>query len=70
MPEDKVQVIRSGPKLDRLKLGSGNIKYKKGRSFLIGYVGVIGKQEGLDLLLESLSFILKERNDSIYEKQD
>lgn len=63
MPEDKVQVIRSGPKLDRLKLGSGNIKYKKGRSFLIGYVGVIGKQEGLDLLLESLSFILKERND-------
>jgi glycosyltransferase involved in cell wall biosynthesis len=63
MPEEKVQVVRSGPKLDRLKLGSGNEKYKKGRTFLAGYVGVIGEQEGLDLLLESIKFITTTRND-------
>lgn len=63
MPEGKVQVVRSGPKLDRLKLSSGNEKYKKGRSFLVGYVGVIGAQEGLDLLLDSVRYIISKRND-------
>lgn len=63
MPADKVQVVRSGPKLERLKPGGGNIKYKKGREFLVGYVGVIGAQEGLDLLLESAKLITDTRND-------
>ncbi|HYM93671.1 MAG TPA: glycosyltransferase family 4 protein [Chitinophagaceae bacterium] len=63
MPEERVQVVRSGPKLDRLKLSFGNEKYKKGRKFLIGYVGVIGEQEGLDLLLESIKYIIEKRQD-------
>ena len=63
MNPDKVQVVRSGPKLDRLKLNSGDKKYKKGKKFLIGYVGVIGEQEGLDLLLESVKYIVAKRND-------
>jgi glycosyltransferase involved in cell wall biosynthesis len=63
MPPEKVTVVRSGPKLDRLKITDGNIKYKKGRKFLVGYVGVIGEQEGLDLLLESAKFITTKRND-------
>lgn len=63
MPENKVQVVRSGPKLDRLKLTPGNIKYKNGRAFLVGYVGVIGEQEGLDLLLESIQYIVNKRKD-------
>ena len=63
MPPDHVQVVRSGPKLDRLRLGPGNIKYKKERTFLIGYVGVIGEQEGLDLLLESAKTIISGRKD-------
>lgn len=63
MPEHKIQVIRSGPKLDRLIPGCGSIKYKKGRDFLVGYVGVIGAQEGLDLLLESIKHITTKRRD-------
>lgn len=63
MPEEKVQVVRSGPKLNRLTLGDGDEQYKKGRKFLIGYVGVIGEQEGLDLLLESAKYIIAKRND-------
>jgi len=63
MSPANVQVVRSGPKLERLFPGEGNIKYKKGRRFLIGYVGVIGAQEGLDLLLEAVKFITKIRND-------
>ena len=63
MNPDKVQVVRSGPKLDRLKINAGDIKYKKRRNFLVGYVGVIGEQEGLDLLLESLKYIVIKRDD-------
>lgn len=63
MPADKVQVIRSGPKLDRLTITNGNEQYKKGRKYLVGYVGVIGAQEGLDLLLESVKHIIAKRND-------
>lgn len=63
MKADKVQVVRSGPKLDRLKPGAGNIKYKNDRNYLIGYVGVIGEQEGLDLLLESAKIITENRSD-------
>ncbi len=58
-----IQVVRSGPKLDRLTINGGDNKYKKGRKYLIGYVGVIGKQEGLDLLLESVKYIVSLRKD-------
>lgn len=63
MNKDKIQVVRSGPNLERLKLGMGNNKYKKGREYLIGYIGVIGESEGIDLLLESLKFIVSKRKD-------
>ena len=63
MNPNKVQVIRSGPKLDRLRITAGDIKYKKGRNYLIGYVGVIGEQEGLDLLLTSVKHIVQQRQD-------
>lgn len=63
MPPAKIAVIRSGPRLDRLKLTPGNVKYKKGRDFMVGYVGVIGAQEGLDLLLDSISQIIPRRQD-------
>ena len=63
MREDKVQVVRSGPKLDRLKLQPPKLEFKKGRKYLIGYLGVIGEQEGIDLLLESVKQIIAKRND-------
>lgn len=63
MNPDKVQVVRSGPKLERLKLLDPIEKYKKGKKYLIGYIGVIGEQEGLDLLLESAAYIISKRKD-------
>lgn len=59
MKPDKVQVVRSGPKLDNLAIMAPTNYYKKGRKYLVGYVGVIGVQEGLDLLLESVYYIVR-----------
>jgi glycosyltransferase involved in cell wall biosynthesis len=63
MDEEKVQVVRSGPKLDRLKIIPPNQELKKGKKFLVGYIGVIGEQEGLDLFLESAKHIVSKRQD-------
>jgi glycosyltransferase involved in cell wall biosynthesis len=63
MKEDKIQVIRSGPKLDRLRLLEPDGQYFRGKKFLVGYVGVIGEQEGIDLLLESVKHIVSVRQD-------
>jgi len=63
MKPERVQVVRSGPKLDRLKLLPPDDQYKKGRKYLVGYVGVIGEQEGIDLLLESAKYVVDKRKD-------
>lgn len=63
MSVEKIQVVRSGPKLDRLKLLPRDPQYFKGRKYLVGYVGVIGDQESLELLLESAKYIIEKRND-------
>lgn len=46
-------VVRSGPDLTRVKAVAPNPALKNGRAFLVGYVGVMGDQEGIDLLLEA-----------------
>lgn len=57
-PED-VFVVRSGPNLNRIKRMSPAEHWKGGRTYLVGYVGVIGQQEGLDLLLQSIHHIVR-----------
>jgi glycosyltransferase involved in cell wall biosynthesis len=63
MDPNLVKVVRSGPKLDRLKLQEPILEYKKGKKYLLGYLGVIGEQEGIDLLLESMQQIVAKRQD-------
>lgn len=55
---DDVFVVRSGPDLSRVKQVPPNDMWRNGRKYMIGYVGVMGQQEGLDLLLESLHHIV------------
>jgi glycosyltransferase involved in cell wall biosynthesis len=62
MSPDKVFVVRSGPKLDRLKIIPPVDALKNGRRYLVGYVGVMGKQEGIDHLLRAVEYIVKEMN--------
>ena len=50
MPPNKVFVVRSGPDLRRLKVLPPQPALKRGRKYLVGYVGVMGRQEGIDRL--------------------
>jgi glycosyltransferase involved in cell wall biosynthesis len=60
MDPDRVFVVRSGPSLERLKVVPPVPELKRGREHLVGYVGVMGKQEGIDLLLQAVEAIVKE----------
>jgi len=60
MSEDRVFVVRSGPKLDRLRIIPPVEALKNGRRYMVGYVGVMGKQEGIDCLLRAAKHIVYE----------
>jgi glycosyltransferase involved in cell wall biosynthesis len=58
MPPGRVFVVRSGPSLERLKILPPDPRLKRGRRYLVGYVGVMGKQEGIDYLLRGARHIV------------
>jgi glycosyltransferase involved in cell wall biosynthesis len=54
----EVFVVRSGPDLSRLKILPPNPDLRNGKRFLVGYVGVMGRQEGIDGLLQAVHHIV------------
>ncbi|HEX5483969.1 MAG TPA: glycosyltransferase, partial [Terriglobia bacterium] len=60
-----VFIVHSSPELRRVQIQPPQPDLKKGKAYLVVYLGVMGPQEGLDLLLESIEWIVKER-----ERQD
>jgi glycosyltransferase involved in cell wall biosynthesis len=58
MPPDRVFVVRSGPDLHRVRLLPPDPALKMRRRYLVGYVGVMGRQEGIDLLLQAVRHIV------------
>jgi glycosyltransferase involved in cell wall biosynthesis len=60
MDPRRVHVVRSGPHLDRMILMPPVDALKNGRRYLVAYVGVMGKQEGIDYLLEAVRHIVRD----------
>jgi len=58
MPPERVFVVRSGPSLERLKIVPPQEGLRQGKKYLVGYVGVMGRQEGIDLLLQSAAHLV------------
>lgn len=58
--KEKVHVVRSGPDLDLFKLKPPNSTYKKGRNFLVGYLGVMGEFDGVDHFVRAIGIIINE----------
>jgi glycosyltransferase involved in cell wall biosynthesis len=64
MRPDRVFVVRSGPSLERMKTLPPVEALKKGRRYLVGYVGVMGRQEGIDYLLRAAAHLVHEKKRS------
>jgi glycosyltransferase involved in cell wall biosynthesis len=58
MDPRRVFVVRSGPQLDRMHVVPPKPALKHGRRFLVGYVGVMGRQEGIGYLLKAVHHIV------------
>lgn len=58
MAPDKVFTVRSGPDISRIRPVEPNPALRNGRRHLVGYVGVMGDQEGIDLLLAAADHIV------------
>ena len=52
LASDDVYIVRNGPNLETFKAVSPNPALKHGKSYLVGYVGDMGVQDGLDILLD------------------
>lgn len=56
MSPDKVIVLRSGPKLERMRIQPPVESIKRGKKYMVGYLGVIGQQEGIEYILEAAKY--------------
>ncbi len=61
MAPDRVFKVRSGPDLSKFGRVAVDRALFNGRRHLVGYVGVIGEQEGLDLLLAAVAELVGPR---------
>jgi glycosyltransferase involved in cell wall biosynthesis len=66
---NKIGVVRTGPDLSRIPLEiNKDDSLKRGKRFMVGYVGVIEKQEGLDYLVQVVQEIVQgfQRRDILF----
>jgi glycosyltransferase involved in cell wall biosynthesis len=59
---ERVFVVRSAPDLSRFRQLPANPEYRRGKKYLVGYMGVMGEPEGIDYLLRMVRYIVREKN--------
>jgi glycosyltransferase involved in cell wall biosynthesis len=58
MDPDRVVVVRSIPDLARFQRTEPDEVLRNGRKHLVGYVGIMGAQDGVDLLIEAMAALV------------
>ena len=54
-----VFVVRSAPDVARFAEAEPDEKWRRGRKHLVGYVGIMGRQDGLDYLIDAADLIIR-----------
>ena len=57
-PRD-VTVVRTGPDPERLKRGPADPELRRGHRFLAAYIGVMGPQDGVDIVVRAADIVVK-----------
>ena len=60
VPSERIAIVRNGPDLNELRSANPNPILEKNGKTLIGYVGVMGTQDGVDYLLRALNYLKTE----------
>lgn len=59
MSPENVFVVRSAPNLARFAESQPDDVWRRGRKHLVGYVGIMGSQDGLDYLIDAVDQIVR-----------
>jgi glycosyltransferase involved in cell wall biosynthesis len=63
---EDVTVVRTGPDPQRLRRGQAHAELRRGRRFLAAYIGVMGPQDGVDIVVRAAGIVVHElRRDDI-----
>jgi glycosyltransferase involved in cell wall biosynthesis len=57
---ERVTVVRTGPDVDKLKRGTEEPQLRRGRRFLVAYLGVMGPQDGVDIVVRAANIIVRD----------
>jgi glycosyltransferase involved in cell wall biosynthesis len=52
--DSEVFVVRNGPSVQNIRGTQPNLELKRGKKYLLTYVGMMGPQEGIDILLRAI----------------
>ena len=65
MNPERVFIVRSCPDLSRVRQVPAQQELKRGRTFLVVYLGTMGPQEGVDLMIAAATYLMtaKQRKD-------
>ena len=55
-----VTVVRTGPDPRRLRRGQAHPELRRGRRYLAAYIGVMGPQDGVDIIVRAASIVVHE----------
>ncbi len=59
-PASDVTVVRTGPDPQRLRRGPADPAQRRGRRFLAAYIGVMGPQDGVDIVVRAAHIVVRE----------
>jgi glycosyltransferase involved in cell wall biosynthesis len=59
-PASEVTVVRTGPDPERLWRGEPHPDLRRGRRFLAAYIGVMGPQDGVDIVVRAAGIVVHE----------
>ncbi|MHC3000578.1 hypothetical protein OB08_16050 [Microbacterium sp. HJ5] len=63
---EDVTVVRSGPHRSWAAYRPTGEDWHRGRRFLLGYVGVMGRQEGIEYLIDAVKILVAERHMDVH----
>jgi glycosyltransferase involved in cell wall biosynthesis len=59
-PPGDVTIVRTGPDPERLQRGPADPALRRGRRFLAAYIGVMGPQDGVDIVVRAADIVVRE----------
>jgi glycosyltransferase involved in cell wall biosynthesis len=59
-PPADVTIVRTGPDPDRLHRGPADPALRRGHRFLAAYIGVMGPQDGVDIVVRAANIVVRE----------